>query len=76
MVGVTSAEIIQGINIDFVTIGNAGNANDITGYGGVSDVYRISTYEVTAGQYTDFLNAVATTDACILHRTYEIFVNW
>ena len=27
MVGVTSAEIIQGINIDFVTIGNAGNAN-------------------------------------------------
>jgi formylglycine-generating enzyme required for sulfatase activity len=37
-----------------------GNADDSTGYGGVSDVYQIGTYEVTAGQYTEFLNAVAT----------------
>ena len=49
----------QAVSIDWVTVGNPGNANDDTGYGGVSDVYQISTYEVTAGQYTEFLNAVA-----------------
>ena len=50
------------VTMDWVTVGNPGNANDSTGYGGVSNAYRISTYEVTAGQYTDFLNAVAATD--------------
>ena len=46
--------------IQTVTVGNPGNANDIhgDGYGGVDYVYQIGTFEVTAGQYRDFLNAV------------------
>ena len=32
------------------------------GYGGVAYTYNIGKYEVTAGQYTEFLNAVAATD--------------
>ena len=43
-------------------MGNAGNAADTTGYGAVDHVYAIGKYEVTAGQYTAFLNAVAATD--------------
>jgi formylglycine-generating enzyme required for sulfatase activity len=33
--------------IDFVEIGDAGNADDNTGYGGVDYAYRISTYEIS-----------------------------
>ena len=32
------------------------------GYGGVDYAYNIGKYEVTAGQYTEFLNAVADDD--------------
>lgn len=58
------------ITIDFVTVGNPGNANDDTGYGGVSYVYQIGKYEVTAGQYTEFLNAVAATDTYGLYNIH------
>ncbi|MCC5808129.1 MAG: SUMF1/EgtB/PvdO family nonheme iron enzyme [Opitutales bacterium] len=44
-----------------VLVGDAGNANDTTGFGGVSYDYRIGTTPVTNAQYTVFLNAVATT---------------
>lgn len=43
-------------------IGNPGNKPDRTGFGAVREVYWIGTYEVTIGQYCDFLNAVAATD--------------
>jgi formylglycine-generating enzyme required for sulfatase activity len=47
------------INIDYVTVGHAGNvADDNTGYGAVGYVYNIGKYEVTNSQYTAFLNAV------------------
>jgi formylglycine-generating enzyme len=49
------------INIDYVPIGNAGNAADnSTGslYGAVAYAYKIGKYEVTNAQYTAFLNAV------------------
>jgi formylglycine-generating enzyme required for sulfatase activity len=49
------------VNIATVTVGNPGNAADTTGYGAVGYSYSIGTYEVTTGQYTAFLNAVATT---------------
>jgi formylglycine-generating enzyme required for sulfatase activity len=55
----------RAVTIDMVTVGNAGNANDpATGnlYGGVNYSYQIGRYDVTIGQYTDFLNAVAATD--------------
>jgi len=65
------------VDIDWVTVGNPGNAGeqsrlgygDPTYYGGVDYIYRISTYEVTAGQYTEFLNAVAASDPHDLYNT-------
>ena len=57
-VNFASADTIRGISMDFVTIGNAGNAADTqvmwdgtTGYGAVSSNYRIGKYEVTAAQW-------------------------
>jgi autotransporter-associated beta strand protein len=55
------------ITIDWVTVGDPGNAADTTGFGSVGYTYRISTYEVTNQQYASFLNAVAATD------TYSLF---
>jgi formylglycine-generating enzyme required for sulfatase activity len=46
------------ITISTSFVGDAGNPNDTTGYGGVSYDYYIGTYEVTNSQYTAFLNAV------------------
>lgn len=58
-------------NLEMVTVGNPGNAPDTRyqtpGYGAVPYSYNIGKYEVTAGQYCEFLNAVAQTD------TYELY---
>lgn len=54
--------------MEFVSVGNPGNLNDVdlngvdTGFGSVSYNYDISKYETTYGQYVDFLNAVAKSD--------------
>ncbi len=55
----------QAVDIETVPVGDAGNANDThgDGYGGVDYSYRIGKYEVSNAQYTEFLNAVADTDA-------------
>ena len=65
------------VSFDWAIIGNPGNAADseimtsdgTTGYGSVSYAYRISRHEVTNAQYTEFLNAVAATDANALYST-------
>ena len=44
-------------------VGDAGNANDTSGLGGVSYNYYIGTYDVTNDQYVEFLNAVDPTGA-------------
>ncbi len=49
-------------SLDFVTVGNAGNVPDTTGLGAVDYTYQLGEYDVTAGQYVEFLNAVAKTD--------------
>ena len=68
---IASAELIQGISIDFVTIGNPGNPGDTRtetneygypivdpyGCGSVDYVYRIGKYEVTNAQWYDFVSA-------------------
>jgi len=51
-----------------VPVGNPGNAADSTGYGDVGYAYQIGKYDVTIGQYTDFLNAVAATDTYSLYN--------
>jgi len=68
---ICTAGVSADVVIDTVTVGNPGNANDThgDGYGGVDYVYNIGTYEVTAGQYTAFLNAVADTDTYGLYNT-------
>ena len=71
--------------IETVPVGNTGNINDThgDGFGAVDYQYNIGKYEVTAGQYTEFLNAVAAMDTyglydenmgshtygCKIHRT-------
>jgi formylglycine-generating enzyme required for sulfatase activity len=48
---------VGGIDLDFVTIGNAGNAADSTGYGAVDYAYQIGKYEITNGQWNAFVSA-------------------
>jgi len=58
------------VAIETVSVGNPGNPDDTyrDGDGAVNYVYRIAKFEVTAGQYTTFLNAVAATDTYGLYN--------
>ncbi|PAW69226.1 MAG: hypothetical protein B9S30_05220 [Verrucomicrobiia bacterium Tous-C5FEB] len=64
---ISSASAI--VTVDYVTVGNAGNAADSTGYGAVGYSYQIGKYEVTNAQYGAFLNAAAKTDSYGLYNT-------
>jgi sulfatase modifying factor 1 len=58
------------VAIETVNVGNPGNAGDTQqqgSFGAVDYVYAIGRYEVTAGQYAAFLNAVAATDTYALY---------
>ncbi len=72
LVAAFTCGITQAVTIETVPVGNPGNAGDTRyatpGYGAVGYDYRIGKYEVTAGQYTEFLNAVAKTD---VHGLYD-----
>jgi formylglycine-generating enzyme required for sulfatase activity len=67
------------VTIDWVTVGNAGNAADTTDgdqittdvqrYGAVGYTYQIGKYEVTNAQYGAFLNAAAKTDSYGLYNS-------
>ncbi len=64
MAGTASATI----RIQTVPVGNVGNAPDpLTGYGAVNYAYNIGEYDVTASQYTAFLNAVGGVDTYALY---------
>ncbi len=43
-------------SLQFVTVGDPGNVADTTGYGSVGNVYQMGKYDVTVGQYCQFLN--------------------
>ncbi len=70
-----------GVVIETVTVGNPGNPGEGSGEsepagwgpdricGAVAYTYNIGKYEVTAGQYTEFLNAVAATDTYGLYNS-------
>lgn len=67
--------IASAMNIEVVQVGNPGNAADTRpnrSGGRVDYTYGIGKYEVTAGQYCDFLNAVATSDT---HGLYNDYMN-
>ena len=59
--------IASGEAIQWVTVGDPGNAADITSYGDVATSFQIMKYEFTNQQYTDFLNSVAATDTYSLY---------
>ncbi len=65
LLGLGLAPAASAVGIDWVTIGDPGNACDPRAqgcFGSVGQVYRISRTEITNAQYADFLNAVAATD--------------
>jgi formylglycine-generating enzyme required for sulfatase activity len=72
MVLLAAGAVQAAITIDTVPVGKPGNAADTRyqtpGYGAVAYEYNIGKYEVTAGQYTTFLNAVAKTDTYGLYN--------
>ena len=65
----------------WVTVGNPGNAGEWSGWiaegegparicGAVGYTFNMGKFEVTAGQYTEFLNKVAATDTYGLYHTW------
>jgi sulfatase modifying factor 1 len=77
----------RAVTIDLVPVGNPGNAGELSGEGaggigpsrvcgGVDYTYSIGKYEVTAGQYTAFLNAVAKTDTYGLYDPRMAHTDW
>jgi formylglycine-generating enzyme required for sulfatase activity len=62
----------RAVTIDWVTVGDPGNAADTTGdpnpAGAVADSFQIMKYEFTNQQYTAFLNSVAATDTYSLYN--------
>ena len=54
-----------GVNMETASVGNVGNPGDVQSqgtFGAVDYIYNIGKYEVTAGQYVNFLNKVAGVD--------------
>jgi formylglycine-generating enzyme required for sulfatase activity len=72
VVNIASADIIRGIDIDFVTIGHAGNLGDTRGgglaypyeCGAVNHNYRIGKYEITAAQWQTINTAAGIGSGC------------
>jgi len=67
--------------IETVPVGNPGNAGELSGtgaggygpdaiVGAVSYPYQMGKFEITTGQYTAFLNAIAATDIYGLYDPY------
>lgn len=48
------------LNLDFVTVGDAGNPADSNGHGAVAEVFQIGKTDIKAVDYCQFLNAVAS----------------
>jgi formylglycine-generating enzyme required for sulfatase activity len=79
MVMLAAGSVQAAVNIETVPVANTGNTGEWSGasYGGagpdricgaVDYEFSIGKYEVTAGQYTAFLNAVAVTDTYGLYN--------
>jgi formylglycine-generating enzyme required for sulfatase activity len=82
-----AATTASAVDIETVPVGNPGNAGELSGSGAggygpdricgaVDYEYNIGKYEVTAGQYTEFLNAVAATDTYGLYTTSMDTSSW
>ncbi len=75
VVCLSAAPLWAGITYEMVTVGDPGNPRDAGNsfapnvFGRVDYIYGIGKYDVTIGQYTAFLNAVAQTDTYALYNT-------
>jgi len=78
-VALAAGAVQAAITIETVTVGDPGNVGELSGAGAggwgpdricgaVSYEYNIGKYEVTAGQYTAFLNAVGGVDSYSLYN--------
>ncbi len=68
----STASSASAVSMDWVAIGNPGNACDTQSggcYGALGYGYNIGKYEVTNGQYAEFLNAKAASDPLGLYNT-------
>ena len=69
-----SAQKSTAVSIDTVAVGAPGNDPDtryaMPGFGAVGYSFEMGKFEITAGQYTEFLNAVARTDTYGLYTWY------
>ncbi len=63
---ITSAS--ASITMDWVNVGNPGNAADTTGYGAVAYAYQIGKHEVTNSQYGAFLNAKGASNSGAIYN--------
>ncbi len=67
--GFVAPPTASAVTIDTVPVGDPGNADAFTGYGGVDYNYRMGTFEVTNSQYAEFLNAKAQSDPLGLYNS-------
>jgi len=74
---IVSAELVQDIDIEFVTIGNPGNLGDTRteanplGCGAVDYVYRIGKYEITNAQWNIFVSIAGNPSGYPTNAYYE-----
>lgn len=69
LVAAFALPVSAAVSMHYVTVGNAGNLANTTGYGAVAYDYQIGKYEVTNAQYAEFLNAKAATDTYALYNS-------
>ncbi len=67
---ITSASAVVTTTMDWVTVGNPGNAADTTTYGAVAYAYQIGKYEVTNAQYGAFLNAKGQSNSNDIYNSF------
>ena len=63
-----NSPVLAEVALEMVTVGDPGNIPNANGLGAVPYTFQIGTYEVSIGQYAEFLNAVAASDPFDLYN--------
>src|ERR1043166_6016215 len=74
LIGLVSARPAAAVSLDSVLVGAPANPADFryspTGFGAVDHTFNMGKFEITAAEYTEFLNSVARTDTYGLYTWY------